>query len=538
MGRQTGALDTKTIVESGIIKIHNQKDFQSHFVQVRQTTLTNNNPSKTRHRESAAASFVPTIDFQSLTPAVRQLYLQLRDSIISAKLQPEHRLPSTRAASLEWSLSRSLIAEAYEMLIAEGYAVGRHGSGTYVASGLPQVLLTRDDKNINAPTTMRRGISQMAVRATNTDLMPPRQVAFSTGRVVHDKRTASLLKRLAYRHIDYAVDNYRNPQGEATLRQAIAAYLAASRGVRCEPEQIFITAGTQQALDFAIRTLVSPGETVMVEDPCYPPARLAFMFNGAELMGMPVDEKGLVTGNLTSYDGKPPALIFVTPSHQYPSGSALPLARRLELLAFAEERDSWIIEDDYDSEFRYDGHPIASLQGLDTTRRVIYVGSFSKALLPSFRVGYLVVPDDLVQAFRAVRPIIDRFPAPLHQLVVADFLNEGYFPAHLRRLRENYRASRDNLASLLNAHLSDHLIAPLPEQGIHFTVRSTGSWHDDKAVASAALKSGVVVIPVSPMHISAVSEPRLLLGFSGLLQEEAEFATARLARVFNKRPET
>ncbi|WP_158008749.1 PLP-dependent aminotransferase family protein [Rhizobium sp. AC27/96] len=487
--------------------------------------------ARTLRRESAAAGFLPEINASLPVPAVRQLYLQLRDGIVTGTLHPDHRLPSTRTASVEWSLSRGLIAEAYEMLIAEGYARGRHGSGTYVASGLPPMPIGSDGKREAADTSTRRGISAAAQLAMRTDLSPPAQVAFATGRVIHDERTAGLLKRLAHRHIDYASDGYRDPQGELALRQAVSAYLTASRGARCHPGQIFITSGTQQALDFAIRVLVSPGESVMIEDPCYPPARLAFLLNGAEITGLPVDGNGLITERLSLHDGPPPAAIYVTPSHQYPSGSALPLARRLELLAFAEAHGSWIIEDDYDSEFRYDGHPIASLQGLDATRRVIYAGTFSKALLPGFRVGYMIVPDDLVAAFRAVRPIIDRFPAPLHQLVVADFLNEGYFPAHLRRLRESHRAARNNLAVLLHERLRAHLIAPVPEQGIHFTVSSTGTWTDDQALAEAALKGGVVVIPVSPMHVSASPEPRLLLGFSGLTAAEADMATERLANV-------
>ncbi len=499
-----------------------------------QATSPRQTSARTLRRESAAAGFLPDIDTSSPVPAVRQLYLQLRDSIVAGTLQTDHRLPSTRTASSEWSLSRGLIAEAYEMLIAEGYAEGRHGSGTYVASGLPPMPSGSGTAREMADNSARRGISTAARMAMRTDLAPPAQVAFATGRVIHDARTAGLLKRLAHRHIDYASDRYRDPQGELSLRQAVSAHLAASRGVRCHPGQIFITSGTQQALDFAIRVLVSPGETVMIEDPCYPPARLAFLLNGAAISGLPVDGEGLITEKLSLYDGQPPAAIYVTPSHQYPSGSALPLARRLELLAFAQARGSWIIEDDYDSEFRYDGHPIASLQGLDATRRVIYAGTFSKALLPGFRVGYLIVPDDLVAAFRAVRPIIDRFPAPLHQLVVADFLNEGYFPAHLRRLRESHRAARDNLAFLLKARLSDHLIAPVPEQGIHFTVSSTGTWRDDRALAEAALKGGVVVIPVSPMRISASPEPRLLLGFSGLTAEEADVAVGRLGRVLER----
>ena len=489
-------------------------------------------------RESAAAAFLPSIDTRAPVPAVRQLYLQLRDTIVAGTLRPDQRLPSTRMAAAEWSLSRGLIAEAYDMLIAEGYAVGRHGSGTYVAAGLPAIPVGGDGLRDTLAGGERRDVSLAARLVMQTEIATPSQVAFATGRVVHDARTAGLLKRLAHRHIDYAEDAYRDPQGEASLRTAVAAHVAASRGVRCEAGQIFITSGTQQALDFAIRVLVSPGETVLIEDPCYPPARQAFALNGARIRGMPVDTMGLITETLDAYDGPTPAAIYVTPSHQYPSGSALPLARRLQLLAFAQQRGSWIIEDDYDSEFRYEGHPIASLQGLDATNRVIYAGTFSKALLPGFRVGYLIVPADLVPAFRAVRPIIDRFPAPLHQLVIADFLNEGYFPAHLRRLRESYRASRNLLGALLQEHLSDHLVAPLPEQGIHFTVRSTGTWTDDKALARTALAAGVVVIPVSPMHISAATEPRLLLGFSGVMEAEADIATRRLAKAMTTEAST
>ncbi|WP_315838480.1 PLP-dependent aminotransferase family protein [Bradyrhizobium prioriisuperbiae] len=486
-------------------------------------------------RESAAAGFRPVIDSALPVPAVRQLYLQLRDSIVGGTLRAGARLPSTRTASTEWSLSRGLVAEAYEMLIAEGYATGKHGSGTYVTDNLPLPKVQGNASRGTKADGRKRGISAAARLALSLETAPPAQMAFATGRVIHDQRTAILLKRLAHRHIDYAHDGYRDPQGESALREAVAAYLMASRGVRCDPRQVFITSGTQQGLDLAIRVLMSPGDTALVEDPCYPPARQALLLNGARIVGVPVDAKGMVTETLDASDGPAPALIYVTPSHQYPCGSALPLARRLQLLAFAQQRGCWIIEDDYDSEFRYEGHPIASLQGLDAGGRVIYAGSFSKALVPGIRVGYLVVPDDLAAAFRAVRPVIDRFPAPLHQLVVADFLNEGYFPAHLRRLRESSRASRDLLFDLLQERLSDHLVALRPEQGVYLTANSTGTWQDDRALAHAALAGGVVVIPISPMHIRTPPEPRLLLGFSGLTAAETDLATRRLAEVLQRR---
>lgn len=294
-----------------------------------------------------------------------------------------------------------------------------------------------------------------------------------------------------------------------------------------------MTSGAQQAIYLTIRVLMSPGDTVILEDPCYPPARRAFVLNGARVIGAPVDKNGLITETLIEQKMFIPAVIYVTPSHQYPDGSALPLTRRLQLLAFARDTQCWIIEDDYDSEFRYEGHPIASLQGLDTENRVIYIGTFSKALLPGLRVGYVIVPPDLVPAFSAVRPMLDRFPPSFQQRVIADFLNEGYFPAHLRRLRESYRASRDMLVDLLQHRLGDHLIVEPPEQGIHLTARSTGTWKNDKQFSECAHQKGVIVIPVSPMYISAPTQDKLILGFSGLSEQEADVGTRLLVKAFS-----
>jgi GntR family transcriptional regulator/MocR family aminotransferase len=260
---------------------------------------------------------------------------------------------------------------------------------------------------------------------------------------------------------------------------------------------------------------------------------MRWSFKGPKI-GHPVDRDGLITETLACADVAPPALIYVTPSHQYPAGSSLPLKRRLELLSYARENGCWIVEDDYDSEFRYEGHPIASLQGLDQEDRVIYAGTFSKSLLPSLRVGYLVIPPDLTPVFRAVRPVLDRFPSVLPQRIVADFLNEGYFSAHLRRLRERNLASRDLLVHLLQERMGKHLNVPVPEQGIHLTARSSGTWSNDVAVSAAAQKNGVVVIPTSPMHVSTSTEPGLILGFSGLSEQEADTGTQRLAKMFDQ----
>lgn len=484
-------------------------------------------PRKTRRRESPVHSFQPFIDRDAASPVARQLYLSLRKAILTGQIRPASRLPSTRLAGIEWGLSRGVVAEAYDILITEGYARGVHGAGTFVAASIPARRQTPKTPQTEKPA--ERTISAAARRALASagSFDTSTQVPFVTGRVVHDERTSALLRRLAARHLNFSRDHYRHVQGQEKLREAIVAYLTASRSVRCDASQIFITSGTQQAIDLVARTLVTPGDRILMEDPCYPGARHAFALHGAELTGIEVDDNGLQTALLPPLSGQVRA-IYVTPSHQYPAGAAMSLPRRLALLNWARDNHSWIIEDDYDSEFRYDGRPLASLQGLDENERVIYLGTFSKALLPSFRVGYAVVPHDLVPAFAAIRPFLDRFPPPFQQSVLADFLAEGYFSSHLRRLRESYRKSRDLLVALLQEQVADHLTVAVPHQGIHLVGRSTGTWQADRAVAAACAARGVKVMPVSPMHISAMPRQGLLLGFSALTSGEAEPATARL----------
>ncbi|MCM2291169.1 PLP-dependent aminotransferase family protein [Allorhizobium sp. BGMRC 0089] len=490
----------------------------------------------TRKRETPSSSFQPAIIPSASATLARQLYVALREAIADGRLKAGQRLPSTRLAAAEWNLSRGTITEAYEILIAEGYASARHGSGTYIAEA-PQTDLVGTDHRPSRPENVtRRNLSAAVNRVLTTgpSLEPQQQMPFVTGRIAHDERTSSLLNRIASRHMNYAFEGYGDIQGEYALRAAITAHLSVSRGVRSSPEQVFITAGTQQALDLAFRVLLTPGDGVIVEDPCYPPARQCLTLNGAQITGLPVDQDGIETEHLSTGTLAPPALIYVTPSHQYPVGSVLSLPRRQALLAYAAHHGCWIIEDDYDSEFRYQGHPIASLQGLDQAHRVLYTGTFSKALLPSLRLGYLVVPADLVPVFRAVRPALDRCPPSFQQRVIADFLQEGYFPAHLRRLRERLRASRDHLVALLQDRLCDHLQIIVPDQGINLTARSTGTWSSDVAVSAAALTKGVVVMPLSRMNVSSTDTSRLLFGFSGLTEQEADLGTRRLAEMFRR----
>ncbi|WP_296743540.1 PLP-dependent aminotransferase family protein, partial [Mesorhizobium sp.] len=268
---------------------------------------------------------------------------------------------------------------------------------------------------------------------------------------------------------------------------------------------------------------------VAIEEPGYPPARLAFTAGGARLAPIPVDAHG-INVDMLAERAETIRAVYVTPSHQYPTGAVLSMARRLALIDWAAAKGAWILEDDYDSEFRYDDRPLAALQGVDEHDRVIYLGTFSKALLPGLRLGYLVVPAELVPAFRAMRVLLDRFPAPFHQLVVADFLSEGHFSSHLRRLREAYRASRDMLVALLREEFPDEtrVVVEVPMQGVHLLARLSSGF-DDVEIAQAARRSGVTVLPISPMHQASAVSHGLLLGFSALHHEDAAPGVRRLA---------
>ena len=489
------------------------------------------NDRSSRRHEGPAHLLNIAVDRGSATSIGRQIYLALRAAIIAGQMPSGVRLPSSREAGRLWGVSRGSVVEAFETLISEGYTTGMSGSGTYIAVNIPTPP-TKEKmlKPFNAADKFKISTAALSLLG-NSLLDPPPQVAFVTGRAAPDEKTRVILKRIGHRHLNTASDHYRNPQGEERLRESISHYLTAARGVHCQPARIFITSGSQQAIDLTIRSLINPGDTVAIENPSYPPARLAFSTYGAKLSPITVDENGMNVTALLNLS-KPVKAVYLTPSHQYPTGAALPMVRRLALVDWAAATGTWIIEDDYDSEFRYDSRPIAALQGIDKHERVIYIGTFSKALLPGLRLGYVVVPNEIIPAFRAMRVLLDRFPAPFQQLMVADFLSEGHFSSHLRRLRNTYRISRDTLVEFLEERLAKQIKIDCPQQGIHLLGRLIGNYND-VAIAQAVLNLGVTVLPLSPMYLAAGHQQGLILGFAALSNIEADFGTRQLARVMS-----
>jgi GntR family transcriptional regulator/MocR family aminotransferase len=475
------------------------------------------------------------LDRASRTPLSRQIYMQARSAVLSGALRAGTRVPSSRAMASQLGVARASVVSAYEQLMAEGYVESRHGSGTFI-SGEVAGLATR---RRSAPRAIKRPAVPTSARAFpdfERSAVQGEARPFNTGRTPIDARTAETWRSLTHRAVRRLGPNdlgYADPAGLAELRANICDYLRVARAVRCELDQIVITAGTQQAIDIAIRVLLAPGDEVWVEDPGYPLTHAQLLLAKVQPHPIPVDVQGLVVD-----DGRRTAprarAVFVTPSHQFPTGVAMSMARRLELLAWARQSGAFIVEDDYTSEFRYSGPPLASLQGLDDSEQVIYVGTLNKALFPGLRIGYAVVPQTLLRAFVGARYLIDRQPATLQQAVVSEFMQQGHFAAHIRRMRQLYREQRDALAETLRRRAAGRLDVALPDQGMHL-VAYLRDGSSDIAIEAAAQRAGIVVRAISRSYRAARPRSGLMLGFSGFPRQLIVPAAARLATLVASR---
>lgn len=488
-----------------------------------------------KNQQGWADLYAFRVDRKGDAPLFRQIYAQMRAAILSRALRAGAKLPSSRELALRLAVSRTAVVAAYEQLLAEGYVTGKTGAGTYIAADLPEPFVGTRPKQRRRTTPAGRTAASPArpVRETLDVTFHSEPRPFNLGRTLLDARTVELWRKLTARSLrTFGAEHlgYGDPRGTAALRGHICDYLRAARAVRCDPEQIVITAGTQHAIDIVIRTLADPDSEAWVEDPGYPLTRLALMAAGVTVHAVPVDEKGIdvETGKRLAPRAR---AVFVTPSHQFPTGVQLAMPRRLELLAWAREAGAWIVEDDYASEFRYGGRPLASLQGLDDGERVIYIGTLNKALFPGLRLGYAVLPPALLRPFVTARYLMDRQPSTLCQAVVTDFMAEGHFAAHIRRMRAAYQDQRDTLVAALQRRLGDHLSVDPPDQGMHL-VAYLRRGLSDVAIENAARDHGVIVRAMSRMYVAAPAQSALMFGFSGYPRQTIGPAVARLTKVF------
>ncbi|MCC7364032.1 MAG: PLP-dependent aminotransferase family protein [Dehalococcoidia bacterium] len=462
-------------------------------------------------------------------PAYRRLAEAIRDGILDGRFRPGEKLPPTRSVAASLKLARNTVLEAYEQLTAEGYLTARHGSGTYVAADLPERALHAPAPASSGPAkpepAREAPLSAFGRRVVSGEV--PLQMRREDGGHVYEFRYGTpsfqefpmdAWRTLTKRVLDYPpreLLGYGTAEGLPALREALARYLQRSRGVRCSADQVIIVNGSQQALDMAARVLLDPGQTVALEEPCYPGARVVFTANGGQLAPVPCDREGIIVSAMPA-DAR---LAYVTPSHQFPTGAVMSAARRLELLRWAEQADAIIIEDDYDSEFRYEGRPLAALQGLDEGNRVLYTGTLSKVLLPALRLGYVVAPPGLHGAIAGTKWLTDRHVALLYQAVLALFIEEGHFERHLRRMRKVYERRRAVLLASFHEHFGERAVVTGTESGMHVLVHIQDV-ADPAQFIEEARQLGVGIYSAQPYYtLTPPPGASFLMGYSSVTED-------------------
>ena len=475
------------------------------------------------------------LERDAAAPLFRQLYLQMKEAILSGAVQPTVRLPATRELGRLLGVSRQTVLAAYEQLMAEGYLEGAVGKGTFVSASLPAAA-RRSAPRDAAPPLVRplsaRGEAMAAAMARVRHHDGPLRT-FRMSMPGLDLFPFEVWRKLEARHWRRREVplGYGGAAGHPPLRELLCAYLKASRGVRCMPEQIVITNGSQQALYLLAQLLLAPGEGVWLESPGYQGALAPFAVAGAKVCPVPVDAEGMdVAYAAARY---PEArMAFATPSHQLPLGATMSLARRLELLRWAEAKRAWIIEDDYDSEYRYTGPPLASLQGLDRANCVIYVGTLSKVLFPGLRLGYVVAPPALAEPLARAKAVIDRHSPIVPQAVLADFIQEGHFARHIRRTRDAYGERRIAMLEALDSRMRGILACGPSDAGLDLCVGIVNGLGEEEAVARASA-AGVDVRSLSYYVNPAAGPdcavpPGMLLGFSAFTPAQIRAGVRRL----------
>ncbi|WP_141432205.1 PLP-dependent aminotransferase family protein [Bacillus sp. 03113] len=457
-----------------------------------------------------------TIDRSLEVPLIKQVYQQIREQILHGVLQAGEKLPSTRELSSDLSVSRNVIVEVYEQLLAEGFLEAKKGSGTYVAEGtyLEQNISTLfDNRSISDVTEKNKNLIHFRSGIPALELFP--------------RKTWSRLSQALWNEVSPSLLGYDIPEGRPELRTSLASYLRKTRGVHCHPEQIIITSGSVQAFTIISRLLLSQGDKVIIEDPITKDIGEIFKETGSSLYPIPVDRDGMKTSLLPLNIN--PKFVFLTPSHQFPLGGSLPIQRRIQLIHFARKMNCYLVEDDYDSEFRYEGPPISSLQGLDPDH-VIYVGSFSKILLPSLRLGYLVLPTQLVEKSRRIKWISDLHNPSFEQLVLARFIGEGHLERHIFKMKKVYNNRRDCLIQCLKRAFPNKITLFGYSTGLHLVVEFNDV-EFSKEVLELIQFSGVKVHPVESHSIQKGNHlNQVIIGYGHLTEEEISEGVNRLKK--------
>lgn len=468
---------------------------------------------------------------ESSTPLYQQLYSHVRTQVLCGNLQPGERLPSSRQLARTLGISRITVTQAYEQLADEGFVETRVGAGTFVADYLPSADESAMATAVFAPKLSGWGERVMAIHPVNNKAAHRPEIDFGFGRSFPHIFPYDIWRRLLARYLstdDVMLSRYGSVSGFLPLREALADYLQRLRGVHCLPEQVVIVNGAQQVLDILSRLYVSSGAEVLVETPGYANAFELFQAFGAHIQALSVDDEGFPVEKIPkSINAR---LVFVTPSNQFPHGGTMPLQRRTALLQWARERQALIVEDDYDGELRYEGRPLTALQGLDHDGRVVYLGTFSKVLFPALRLSYVVLPQTMVEPFVQAKGLVDRGAPTLTQAAVADFIREGHFERHLRRLRQAYGRRWQVLVQALDTHLADKVRFARVPAGLHVMLYLAEDL-SETAVVQKAADVGVGVYPGRPYHLQKPAPPSILLGFSGLTEADIQEGVSRLANI-------
>jgi GntR family transcriptional regulator/MocR family aminotransferase len=479
------------------------------------------------------------------TPLHRRAYRRVREMILEGAVAPGGRLPSSRTLAADLGVSRNTVEAAFSQLEDEGYITRRVGSGSYVSPGLPEQRpagrrhpRTSEFAEPRPPRLKRvAGLAALSSRGRIAAAPGPSPDADADatfgvcrpGLDVFPLQAWNRLHARISRHGPRALLDECPPAGLFELRQAVAEYLNSARGVRCESGQVIMVTSTQQALDLAARLLLDPRDKAWVEEPCYTGATAALRNAGATLVPVRVDEEGLDVDH--GFRSAPDArLAYVTPSHQFPRGVTMSLERRLALLAWAERANAWIIEDDYDSEFRYAGRPLAALQGLDVSHRVLYAGTFNKVMFPALRLAYLVVPPDLVELFAAARRWLDGHSSAITQRVMADFITGGHFGLHIRRMRDVYRERRDALYDAVGRYAADEILLGPSDAGMH-AVGWLSPGTDVVGLRQRAAAHAMYLRDVAVYYAGRPAEPGLVLNFASAPAANITRAIRSLARL-------